>query len=204
MEEFAENKKMDKSDITLRIAKIEDAPNLLKIYFYYVQNTAISFEWEVPTLQEFSDRIQTTLKKYPYLVAEITENNKQRIIGYAYAGAFKTRAAYEWAVETSIYVDKNFRRAGVGKLLLENLEKLLQKQNILNINACIAFTEKENQYLTNDSCHFHKKMGYSLVGTFHKCGYKFGQWFDMIWMEKIIGSHIQNQPKVQAFNFGQP
>ena len=104
--------------------------------------------------------------------------------------------------ETSIYVDKDFRHFGIGKLLLERLEELLQKQNILNVNACIAFTEQENEYLTNDSFKFHKKMGYTLVGTFHKCGYKFDKWFDMIWMEKIIGKHIQNQPEVLNFNYG--
>lgn len=187
------------NNITIRIAKIEDADKLLKIYSYYVTNTAISFEWNVPSLQDFSERIANTLKKYPYIVAEINQNNQKKIIGYAYAGAFKTRTAYDWSVETSIYVDKDFRHCGVGKLLLERLEQLLQKQNFLNVNACIAFTEKENEYLTNDSYKFHQKMGYTLVGTFHKCGYKFDEWFDMIWMEKIIGKHIQNQPKVLSF-----
>lgn len=190
------------NNITIRIAKIEDADKLLKIYSYYVTNTAISFEWNVPSLQDFSERIANTLKKYPYIVAEINQNNQKKIIGYAYAGAFKTRAAYDWSVETSIYVDKDFRHCGVGKLLLERLEQLLQKQNFLNVNACIAFTEKESEYLTNDSYKFHQKMGYTLVGTFHKCGYKFDEWFDMIWMEKIIGKHIQNQPKILDFNFG--
>ena len=190
------------NNITIRIAKIEDADKLLKIYSYYVTNTAISFEWNVPSLQDFSERIENTLKKYPYIVAEINQNNQKKIIGYAYAGAFKTRTAYDWSVETSIYVDKDFRHCGVGKLLLERLEQLLQKQNFLNVNACIAFTEKESEYLTNDSYKFHQKMGYTLVGTFHKCGYKFDQWFDMIWMEKIIGKHIQNQPKILDFNFG--
>ena len=190
------------NNITIRIAKIEDADKLLKIYSYYVTNTAISFEWNVPSLQDFSERIENTLKKYPYIVAEINQNNQKKIIGYTYAGAFKTRTAYDWSVETSIYVDKDFRHCGVGKLLLERLEQLLQKQNFLNVNACIAFTEKESEYLTNGSYKFHQKMGYTLVGTFHKCGYKFDQWFDMIWMEKIIGKHIQNQPKILDFNFG--
>ena len=197
-----QKQKIKDNNITIRIAKIEDADKLLKIYSYYVTNTAISFEWTVPSLQDFSERIANTLKKYPYIVAEINQNNQKKIIGYAYAGAFKTRTAYDWSVETSIYVDKDFRHCGVGKLLLERLEQLLQKQNFLNVNACIAFTEKENEYLTNDSYKFHQKMGYTLVGTFHKCGYKFDQWFDMIWMEKIIGKHIQNQPKILDFNFG--
>lgn len=197
-----QNQQIDKKNITIRTATITDAAELLEIYSYYVQNTAITFEWDVPSVQEFSNRIENTLKKYPYIVAEIIRNNEKKIIGYAYAGSFKTRAAYDWAVETSIYVDKDYRNLGAGKLLLTSLEKLLQKQNILNVNACIAFTEEENEYLTNDSYKFHQKMGYSLVGTFHQCGYKFDKWFDMIWMEKIIGKHIRNQPKILDFNFG--
>lgn len=197
-----QNQQIDKKNITIRTATITDAAELLEIYSYYVQNTAITFEWDVPSVQEFSNRIENTLKKYPYIVAEITRNNEKKIIGYAYAGSFKTRAAYDWAVETSIYVDKDYRNLGAGKLLLTSLEKLLQKQNILNVNACIAFAQQENEFLTNDSYRFHKKMGYSLVGTFHQCGYKFDKWFDMIWMEKIIGKHIRNQPKILDFNFG--
>ena len=197
-----QNEIINTNNITLRIATIKDAEEILSIYSYYVLNTAISFEWTVPSLQDFSERIDNTLKKYPYIVAEISKNNQKRIIGYAYAGPFKTRAAYDWSVETSIYVDKDFRHYGIGKLLLERLEELLQKQNILNVNACIAFTEQENEYLTNDSFKFHKKMGYTLVGAFHKCGYKFDKWFDMIWMEKIIGKHIQNQSEVLNFNYG--
>ena len=192
-----QNEIINTNNITLRIATIKDAEEILSIYSYYVLNTAISFEWTVPSLQDFSERINNTLKKYPYIVAEINKNNQKRIIGYAYAGTFKTRAAYDWSVETSIYVDKDFRHYGIGKLLLERLEELLQKQNILNVNACIAFTEQENEYLTNDSFKFHKKMGYTLVGTFHKCGYKFDKWFDMIWMEKMIGVHDEQPPEVQ-------
>ena len=139
-----QNEIINTNNITLRIATIKDAEEILKIYSYYVKNTAISFEWNVPSLQDFSERIANTLKKYPYIVAQINQNNQKRIIGYAYAGAFKTRAAYDWSVETSIYVDKDFRHFGIGKLLLERLEELLQKQNILNVNACIAFTEQEN------------------------------------------------------------
>ena len=139
-----QNEIINTNNITLRIATIKDADEILKIYSYYVKNTAISFEWTVPSLQDFSERIDNTLKKYPYIVAEISKNNQKQIIGYAYAGTFKTRAAYDWSVETSIYVDKDFRHYGIGKLLLERLEELLQKQNILNVNACIAFTEQEN------------------------------------------------------------
>ena len=68
---------------------------------------------------------------------------------------------------------------------------------VLNLNACIAYTPDPDEHLTNDSMLFHQKLGYELVGTFHKCGYKFNKWYDMIWMEKIIGKHSTNQPDVR-------
>lgn len=186
---------MENSEITLRIAKPQDAAAILSIYEYYVKNTSITFEWVVPSLDEFTARITNTLKKYPYVVAEQNE----KIIGYAYASPFKSRAAYDWAIETSIYVHKDFCRNGIGKMLLLKLEELLASQNILNVNACIAYPEIEDEYLTKNSVRFHEKMGYRLVGEFHKCGYKFDRWYNMVWMEKMIGNHISNQPKVIPF-----
>ena len=80
-------------------------------------------------------------------------------------------------------------------------EEILKKQGILNVNACIGYPQIEDEYLTQDSVRFHEKLGYSMVGTFHKCGYKFGRWYDMVWMEKFIGEHDTsgNQPEVIAF-----
>ena len=95
--------------MNVRMAKVEDAKDLLNIYEYYVTNTPITFEYDVPTIEEFKNRIETTLKRYPYIVAE--ENGK--IYGYAYAGAFKCRRAYDWSVETSIYVQYENSSKGV-------------------------------------------------------------------------------------------
>ena len=145
-----------KDEVKIRMATEKDAAKLLEIYAYYVENTAITFEWDVPSISEFADRIKNTLQKYPYYVATVTKNDKEKIIGYAYASAFKTRAAYDWAVETSIYIDKDCRRSGTGKLLLEKLESTLQKQNITNVNACIAYTGYTDTNLTNDSMFFHE------------------------------------------------
>ncbi len=130
----------------IRTVTPDDAPALLQIYSYYVKNTAISFEYDVPTIDEFRRRIEHTLLKYPYIAAE--DNGK--IIGYAYAGPFKERAAYDWAVETTIYVDKDSRGGGIGKALYLELESILKKQGILNLNACISYTEKDDCYLTNN------------------------------------------------------
>jgi phosphinothricin acetyltransferase len=82
------------------------------------------------------------------------------------------------------------RQRGVGRALYEALEKELIDIGILNMNACIAYISAPDRYLNNDSMYFHREMGFELVGTFHKCGYKFGKWYDMIWMEKLIGEHV--------------
>ena len=179
----------------IRVAREADAEQLLAIYAPYVRETAITFEYEAPSVEEFQGRIRETLKKYPYLVAEQGGN----LLGYAYAGSFHTREAYQWAVETSIYVKKSYGQTGIGRKLYEALEGSLALQNILNLNACIACTDEEDEYLTNDSLCFHQHMGYGLVGKFQKCGYKFGRWYGMAWMEKHIGAHGSEPFPVKYF-----
>ena len=176
---------MKEHDIHIRVASVDDAEALLAIYAPYVVKTAITFEYEVPSLDEFRGRICHTLQKYPYLVAE--ENGK--ILGYAYVGPFHDRAAYDWAVETSIYVDENLRRSGVGGKLNRALEAVCKAMGILNMEACIGVPEVEDEHLTRNSEEYHTHIGYRLVGEFYKCGYKFGRWYNMVWMEKLIGEH---------------
>lgn len=171
--------------IIIRNAVPQDARALLDIYGPYVKNTAISFEYEVPSVEEFQKRIENITKKYPYLIAE--EDNQ--ILGYAYAGAFYGRAAYDWSVETTIYLAPSATKKGVGRLLYKSLEEKLKEMGILNLYACIAYPDEEDEYLDKNSALFHEHMGYQKVGEFHKCGYKFGRWYSMIWMEKIIGEH---------------
>lgn len=183
------------NNIKIRIATAEDAGELLSIYAPYVRNTAITFEYEVPSVDEFTERIRNVEGKYPYLVAEA----EGEILGYAYVSAFKKRPAYGWAVETSIYIKSDKKGLGIGRRLYEVLEKILKAQGVLNLYACIAFAEKEDEYLTNDSVRFHEKMGYQLVGKYTKCGCKFNRWYDMVCMEKHIGDHSSNQPTVKPF-----
>ena len=173
------------SNILIRSATVEDADKILDIYAYYVENTAITFEYDVPSLEEMKSRISKTLKKYPYLV--LLYDNK--IMGYAYAGPFKERAAYDWSVETTVYLAHDAVKCGLGKKIYLALEEALKEMGILNLYACIGYPIEEDQYLTKNSAQFHEHLGYTTVGRFHKCGYKFNRWYDMIWMEKIIGSH---------------
>lgn len=180
----------------IRIARKQDAEALLDIYAHYVEKTAVTFEYVVPSLQEFEQRIQHVLEKYPYLVAE----TDGEIAGYAYAGIFKERAAYDWAVETTVYVRDGLQKNGIGRALYEALEKLLALQNIQNLNACIAYLETEDELLTHSSVRFHEHMGYRLVGEFDRCGYKNGRWYNMVWMEKHIGGHEAEPPAVRKFD----
>lgn len=171
--------------IHIRIATASDAKELLEIYTPYVEETAISFEYDVPSLEEFKARITNTLQKYPYLVAE----KDGEILGYAYTRAFVGRAAYDWSAETTIYLKNGKTKMGVGRMLYEALERISGAQNILNMNACIGYPDTEDEHLTMNSVHFHEHMGYRMVGMFHNSGYKFGTWYHMVWMEKIIGQH---------------
>ena len=140
----------------IRNAEPADAERLLEIYSYYVTDTAVSFEIEVPSLKEFENRIVNISAKYPYLVLE----EEGIIQGYAYAGPFKTRAAYDHCVEVTVYVDHLKKGCGYGRALYETLEKALKKQGILNLYACIGVPASEDEYLTDDSERFHAHLGF--------------------------------------------
>lgn len=183
-------------EIMIRAASPVDAERLVEIYAPYVEKTAVSFEYEVPGVEEFAGRMAQKLKRYPYLVAEIDG----KIVGYAYASPFHERAAYDWSAELSIYVDRDCRGKGVGRRLYQEIERILAAQHILNVNACIAWTEAPDEYLDRSSPEFHAHMGYRLVGKFTRCGYKFGRWYDMIWMEKLLGEHPEKPLPVIPFD----
>ena len=172
-------------DISIRFAKPEDAKELLKIYAYYVTDTAISFETEVPSEEEFKLRIEEVLKSYPFIVA----CKDDEILGYAYLHSFVGRKAYELSAETTIYLNPDKKKMGIGKKLYSVLEDIAKAQNITNLYSCIGYVDKEDEYLNNNSVQFHEHMGYRMVGKFENCGHKFGRWYHMVWMEKIIGEH---------------
>ena len=172
-------------DISIRSANPEDAKELLKIYAYYVNETAISFETEVPSEEEFKLRIEEVLKSYPFIVA----CKDDEILGYAYLHSFVGRKAYELSAETTIYLNPDKKKMGIGKKLYSVLEDIAKAQNITNLYSCIGYVDKEDEYLNNNSVQFHEHRGYRMVGKFENCGHKFGRWYHMVWMEKIIGKH---------------
>ena len=169
-------------NIRIRPAEERDIPAMLAVYAPYVEETAVSFEYAVPSPEEFRARLARVQGFYPWLVAE----QEGRVLGYAYASRFHPRAAYDWSVEVSIYLGRQERGRGLGRQLYEALEAMLRAQNVLSAYACIAHTEAPDEYLDHASIRFHERMGYRLTGTFPNCGYKFGRWYGMVWMEKRL------------------
>ena len=161
--------------IEIRNVQVEDAANLVAIYAPYVEKTAITFETQVPTVEDFENRIKKTMKKFPYLVA-IEEG---QIVGYAYASTYYARAAYDWTVELSVYVQKEARGKGVGTLLYTALEEELTARGFKNFLACIALPNPASIAL-------HERRGYEQVAHFKKVGYKFGTWHDIVWLQKSL------------------
>nr|WP_318684515.1 GNAT family N-acetyltransferase [uncultured Acetatifactor sp.] len=164
--------------LQIRTAVPQDACELLKIYAPYVKDTMITFEYEVPSAEEFRERILRTLERYPYLVAEDTDG----LLGFSFASPFKERAAYAWSAETSIYIRMECRRRGVGKALYTALENFLARQHVCNLCACISYPHPE-------SIAFHESFGYHMAAHFTASGFKAGRWQDIVWMEKELSPH---------------
>ncbi|MFH6626010.1 GNAT family N-acetyltransferase [Streptococcus suis] len=168
--------------IEIRSARIEDAADLVAIYAPYVEKTAITFETQVPTVSEFASRIEKTLEKFPYLVA-VEEGT---LVGYAYASTYYARAAYDWTVELSVYIQQEARGKGIGTLLYNALERELIARGFKNFLACIALPNPASIAL-------HEKRGYEQVAHFKKVGYKFDTWHDIVWLQKsLIGKQNED------------
>lgn len=164
----------------IRPVAAADFPRLLEIYTPYVTDTAITFEYEPPSLAEFSSR---QLSRYPYLVAE---NDAGVIIGYAYAHPFHPRIAYQWTAEISIYLDQDARGQGCGGHLYDAVEAALTEMGMVSVYACCTAAQPGDPFCPTTSLHFHARRGYVEVGRFPACGYKFSRWYDMVWLEKQL------------------
>ncbi len=170
------------NELKIRDVRTGDADRLQEIYAYYVLNTAVSFEYSAPSVDEFRRRIERTQAEYPYLVSEA----RGSVIGYAYAGRYNVRDAYAWTATASIYIDRDFRRHGAGALLYRKLEEKLREKGIVNLLAGVVYCGREDEYLTHDSFRFHLKMGFSQVARMPGIGKKFGRWYDLLWMQKKL------------------
>lgn len=162
----------------IRRVHIDDADQLLDIYRPYVEQTAFTFETTAPTVEQFAGRIRTNTEKYPWLVAE----DKGRVIGYAYAGKHREREAYQWCVESSVYVLESYHGKGLAKQLYEPLFDILRDCGYINVYAGITMPNPK-------SFSFHAKMGFEHVGVYKNIGYKLGRWHDVGWMVKVLREH---------------
>lgn len=160
-------------DYTFRLAKEQDAAALLSVYAPYVENTAVTFEYEVPAVEEFARRIRETLSFYPWLVCE----KEGEILGYAYASRHKERAAYQWGCELSVYIKEAAGGQGLGLALYQALIRILEHQNVYNLYACVTVPNEKSERL-------HAAFGFSPAGIWHHSGYKHGAWHDVAWYEK--------------------
>lgn len=184
-----------KEDIIIRTAYPEDAERLSEIYKYYVENTAVSFECEAPSAEEFLARMNKIRRFYPYFAAE----KDGRITGYAYAHAYNERAAYIRCAELTIYLDRDFRGQGLGRKLYEALENALGSMGILDLYALVAYPPQEDEYLSENSFRFHESLGFTKAGHLRSAGFKFGRWYDMTIMGKQIGEHVPDASEVLPY-----
>jgi phosphinothricin acetyltransferase len=187
--------KNNQNEIFVRVATQEDAAALVDIYAPYVLHTGITFEYDVPDVEEFRSRICKVLLRYPYLVAQ----RGDELLGYSYANPLGERAAFSRAAETVLYVRRDARGLGIGSLLYARLEEILKQQHVTNLNACIAWRDEEDETLTHASPSFHAACGYRKIAHFKSCGYKHGRWYDLIWMEKFIADHGDAPPPFIPF-----
>lgn len=174
---------------TIRLATPADAAGMLDIYKYYVENTAYTFEYEIPSVEEFQSRIIAVIRAFPWLVCEI--NN--RIVGYAYAHKHRDRTAYQWSPESTIYVDRHYHGKGLARILYEALFDILKLQGFFNVYAGVLSTNE-------NSCAFHKALGFEEIGLFRNIGYKHGQWHSNMWFQLYLADHHAEPSVPAAFN----
>lgn len=168
----------------IRLIDETDAQAVLDIYKYYVDNTIISFEYEAPSLNDYKQRIKTNTEKYPWLVCLLNDE----IIGFAYCSTHRSRTAYQWSPESTIYLAHNFHTKGIGRLLYETLFALLKLQGYYNVFAGVALPNEK-------SIGFHNALGFEEIGIFKNVGYKHGGWHHTHWFQLTL-KELQTNPPI--------
>lgn len=158
------------SSISVRVATANDAMAVREIYAPYIETTAISFEMRVPTVEEMRERIEAKIQVYPWLIAEIDDE----VVGYIYGGRFAPRAAYDWSVESSLYVSMDHRRKGIGRVMYSHLIPILKRQHFRMVYAGIALPNEASSGL-------HESLGFRQVANFANAGFKFDAWHAVGW-----------------------
>lgn len=162
----------------IRSALSSDASSILDIYAPYIANTSVSFETEVPTVEDFTRRILGNQESCPWLVYE----SYGLIAGYAYASKHRDRAAYQWSLESSVYVNEGFRQQGIATKLYQTLFQILKYQGCRNLYAGITLPNEK-------SVNFHQKMGFIKIADYKNIGYKFNRWHTVGWYELQLNDY---------------
>src|SRR5678815_3591251 len=175
---------MKENDYLIRMIKDSDAIGTLNIYKPYVEKTIISFEYEVPTLSEWQNRIETNTSKYPWLVCEY----ENEIIGYAYGSTHRYRTAYSWSPESTVYMSDKFHRKGIARTLYNTLFELLRMQGYVNVFAGVGLPNEKSE-------RFHLALGFQEIGVFKKIGFKLGNWHDTRWFQYLLTDYPMQPDK---------
>jgi len=158
--------------LTIRSATGADAARIAEIYGHYVRETPASFEIDPPRAQEMLGRIEAGTGTYPWLVAE----EDSAVVGYAYGGEFRKRAAYRWSAEVSVYIDAEHRARGAGRALMSRLLDQLRAGDFANAFAGVTLPNPA-------SVRLFESLGFEPIGVFRNAGYKFGAWHDVGWWQ---------------------
>ena len=167
------------NDVSLRTATLADIAAITRIYAHTVANGTASFELEPPDEAEMARRQQALLvRNFPYVVAELAG----AVVGYAYAGPYRDRRAYDWCVEDSLYIAPEFHRKGIGRLLLT---RLVAESEALGFRQMIGVVGDSTN---TASIAVHAAVGFRLIGNFQSIGFKHGRWLDTVLMQRALGS----------------
>jgi phosphinothricin acetyltransferase len=169
----------------VRAATVADIPAITAIYRPAVLHGTASFEIEPPDEPEMQRRFEAiTASRYPYFVAE----RAGRVVGYAYASAYRTRPAYRWSVEDSVYIHPDEQRGGIGRALLSALLKQCTEQGFRQMIAVIGDSRQMG------SITLHRNLGFTFIGTIHAVGFKHGRWLDSVLMQRALGEGDGTRP----------
>jgi L-amino acid N-acyltransferase YncA len=172
---------MERPEIQVRTARLEDAVAFAALYAPYVQRTPISFEEIAPSADEMARRVADVLAYAPWLTALVDD----AIVGYAYASRHAERAGYRWSIDVSVYIDERFHRRGIGRKLYNELLQIVERLNYRRAYAGVTLPNEGSVAL-------HRAFGFELVGTYARVGWKQGKWYDVAWFGRDLGSHTDD------------
>lgn len=167
------------NNYNIRLITPTDAEAALAVYAPYVLHTANTFEYEIPSVDDFRTKIEKITAQYPWLVCECDGE----IVGYAYGSTHRERAAYQWSPESTVYISDKHHRKGIARVLYNTLFALLQQQGYINVFASVLVTNV-------NSVEFHRAYGFEEIGLFKNIGYKLGEWHTNLWFQYTLQEHV--------------